>query len=110
MELTKEQIRNMTLEEAKRIMEENGFTDRSKLYRGCKQLYNWLWRNVDLQELFGDSGQKKKKKNEYDINKVIGYLERWAEEEGTTVEEQAAKYGYWRQYKKYIKTKGNEEL
>ena len=107
MELTKEQIRSMTIDEAKRIVEENGFTDRSKLYRGCKQLYNWLWRTGGIVEVFGD--KNKKKKNEYDINKVLHYLERWAEEEKTTVEEQAAKYGYWRQYKKYIKTTGNEK-
>lgn len=101
MELTREQIKAMTLEEAKRIIEENGFDTRSELHRGCKQLYNWLYRNGLINSVYGGyspfSNDQKEKPypRTYDVTKVLPYLERWAEEEGTTIAEQAGRYGYY---------------
>lgn len=96
MELTKEEIRNMKLEEARRIIEENGWTDRFLLHRGCRQLYNWIYRNSLFGEIYGEQPETTSRRFEYDITKVLHYLERWASEEGTTIKEQAGKYGYYR--------------
>lgn len=99
MELTKEQIKAMTLDEARRIIDENGWTDRCILHRECKQLYNFLYRKgaigwiyEGVENLIPYEGKGGKKK--YDITRVLPYLLRWAEEENTTIRKQAGKYGY----------------
>lgn len=95
MELTREQIKAMTIDEARRIIEENGWTDRVLLHKGCKQLYNWSYRHKLFGEIYGkqpDDGNGGPKK--YDITKVLPYLERWAVESDTTIRKQAGKYGY----------------
>lgn len=99
MELTKEQIRAMTLDEARRLIDGNGWTDRCILHRECKQLYNFLYRKGAIGLVYegtenrisydGNTGPKK-----YDITKVLPYLERWAVESDTTIRKQAGKYGY----------------
>ncbi len=50
----------------------------------------------------------RKNKKPHDINKAIHYLERWSKEEGTTVQRQAAKYGYAEEYKQMIANEENE--
>lgn len=89
----------MTIDEARRLIDENGWTDRCMLHRECKQLYNFLYRKGAIGWIYEGmenripdevkSGTKK-----YDITMVLHYLERWAEEENTTIRKQAGKYGY----------------
>lgn len=106
MELTNEQIKNMTLDEAKRIIEENGFSDRGMLYRGCKQLYNWSYRHKLLEEIYGEQPVMERRKSKYDIVKVLPLLQRWAVEEDTTIMEQAKKYHYCTQWKDWCRENG----
>ncbi len=106
MELTKEQIKNMTLEEAGRIIEENGFTDRGLLYRGCRQLYNFLYRHRLLTEIYGEQPVTERRRHKYDIVKVLPLLQRWASGEGTTIMEQAKKYHYCTQWKDWCRENG----
>lgn len=93
MELTREELKNMTLEEAKRIIEDNGYETGGQLLHGCKQLYSWLYRKGLIKEVY--KGPKVKSERKYDVTKVLPYLCRWAEEEGTTISEQAGCYGYY---------------
>lgn len=112
MELTREQIKAMTLEEAKRIIEENGFDTSGELHRGCKQLYNWLYRKGLINSVYkgcrySPSGHcTKSSQRKYDVTKVLPYLCRWAEEEGTTIAEQAGRYGYYYLFRDWCLEKG----
>lgn len=87
----------MTLDEARRLIDGNGWTDRCMLHRECKQLYNWCYRIGAFEWLYGDGGNHGPDRNResvYDITRVLPYLQRWAVESGTTIRKQAGKYGY----------------
>lgn len=97
----------MTLDEARRIIEENGFSDRVLLYRGCKQLYNYVYRKKLFGEIYGEQPAfRERRRFKYDIVKVLPYLERWALESDTTISEQARKYHYYIQWKDWCQENG----
>lgn len=96
----------MTLDEARRIIEENGYSDRVLLYRGCKQLYNYVYRKKLFVEIYGEQPVRERRRFKYDIVKVLPLLQRWAVEEGTTIMEQAKKYHYCLQWKDWCQENG----
>lgn len=77
-------------------------TDFQKMFPGaCVYAY----RNNLIDYLpFKNRGtsKTKTKKITYDVTKVLHYLVRWANEENTSVQYQATKYGYGTEYKEYI--------
>lgn len=110
MELTREEIKAMTLDEARRLVDENGWTDRRVMYRECRQLYNWCYRIGAFEWLYGDGEAARPDMNRgsvvYDITRVLPYLERWAEEENTTIRNQAGKYGYGKLWLEWCQENG----
>lgn len=88
------------------LFENNEIKNITDFQRKFSGACNYAYRHGLIDTLpFTSRGTPKTKKRAYDITKVLHYLERWAEEENTTVQYQASKYGYGNEYKEYIQKK-----
>lgn len=98
-------------EEIKLFVKENGITTRTQLQRKNPGAYGFLYNNKMLDEVFGESDyttkERKAKGNGLPLKPLlVDYFRKWAEEEGTTVKEQARKYGYKPQWISYCEDNG----
>lgn len=106
-----------SLEKIKKIVEENGFINSNQLRKYKSGAFTFLYRRNLLEDVFPNHRKKGKRVRRkdtskvYDVSRVIGYLERWAEEEGITVEKAAYLYGYTTdEWEKYQETARNTSL
>lgn len=98
-----------SLEKVLQIFEQNEIRNVTHLQQISPGALTWAYKNCVMDQLpFTNKGGTRKKKNYHDINKVIGYLERWAAEEHTTVQVQANKYGYGEEYRDLQKMNKNQ--
>lgn len=95
-----------TLEDIQKTIDEGGY-NLTRLRKEQPALYSWLYRHGLLNSVSWPAPPARQKVQKphvwHDITKVLHYLQRWADEEGTTVEHQAYKYDYgpeWEELKK----------
>lgn len=97
------------MEKVLKLFEDNEIKNVTELQKIASGAVCWAYNNGVIDELPFKKKCTRKNKKFHDINKVIDYLERWAKEEGTTVQVQAAKYGYAEEYKQMIVEEKNKE-
>lgn len=103
MGLPPERVR-VDINEVDRFIRDNNITSLPELRRLNRKYYDYMY-NHCLTIDFEDGVFRR-----CDINKVWSYLVRWADEEGTTIREQAFKYGYGKQYNEYCEKVGDPDL
>lgn len=103
----------LTDEEVLDFVRENGITDTIQMKKANLKYYHYLYNHNLLEEAglvvkraWHPSGKKKR----HDINKVWSFLVRWADEEGTTIREQAQLYDYADEYLEYCSLFGDPDV
>lgn len=93
------------LEKVLQLFEEQEIRNVTHLNKISSGAVAWCYKNKVIDQLpFTNKRHQRDTEHHqwHDINKVMHYLERWAREEGTTVYEQAKRYGYGIEYKEKI--------
>lgn len=100
---------NATLEMVLQFIEENDIKSTKELKKANRSYYNWIynnklswqlpflnkrrgWTRRDHETVYQEEFRENRTKDWYDLEKILPYLERYAEEEGTTVEQQCEIY------------------
>lgn len=109
--MTEEKIQKK-FDEIQEIVTSGGY-NRTRFREEHPRLAMWLyqrhrWKDISFPgpELCRPASRQSANHKWHDISKVMHYLARWASEEGTSVAEQAGKYGYGPEYNEWVLSQG----